>query len=243
MPSIKAPTHTKIAKSGGGTEACYTFALEYDDAEPRLSFLVEEIDNLNAENLVRHLGEQRAWWVSLLTTFLQSSTKYFSKPYTVEQIQKIIKHVIQGTAPTEFPVEAMLTPQNIQIRSGVIWFQWKYTWESLRIDIPVESDAEAETEALSAAPLPVVRSVVDGVEELTLDDVPVDKNATDELFQLETPGRFYDKRKVKEARLKAKLAVYKAQNQMSKYYEKYGHELSDTDSESESEESEEDVQL
>jgi hypothetical protein len=50
---------------------------------------------------------------------------------------------------------------------------------------------------------------------------------------------------VKEARLKAKLAQYKAERQMRMYYDKYGNEMSDTDVDSdESEESsDEEVQL
>jgi hypothetical protein len=47
---------------------------------------------------------------------------------------------------------------------------------------------------------------------------------------------------VKEARLKAKLAEYKAERQMRMYYDKYGNEMSDTDVDSDESE-EEEVQL
>ena len=68
-------------------------------------------------------------------------------------------------------------------------------------------------------------------------------NATD-VVEWNHSDRFYDKQKVKEARLKAKLAHYKAERQMRMYYDKYGNEMSDTDVDSEeSSESEEDVQL
>jgi hypothetical protein len=61
-------------------------------------------------------------------------------------------------------------------------------------------------------------------------------------MMLHTPTKFYEKNKVKEARLKAKIAMYRAQHQRNKYYEKYGTEVTDSDTEEESEEDEE-VQL
>jgi hypothetical protein len=53
-----------------------------------------------------------------------------------------------------------------------------------------------------------------------------------EILEIESPVKYYDKQRVKEARLKAKLAVYKAQRQIAEYSEKYG-EISDSDTESE----------
>jgi hypothetical protein len=78
-----------------------------------------------------------------------------------------------------------------------------------------------------------------------LDDLSIDGNATDASFELNHSDRFYDKQKVKEARLKAKLAQYKAERQMRMYYDKYGNEMSDTDIDSEESEesSDEEVQL
>jgi hypothetical protein len=53
---------------------------------------------------------------------------------------------------------------------------------------------------------------------------------------MDSPAKFYDKQRVKEARLKAKLAVYKANRQVARYYDKYGvNDISDSDTESDSE--------
>jgi hypothetical protein len=49
-----------------------------------------------------------------------------------------------------------------------------------------------------------------------------------------------EKQRVKEARLKARLAVYRAQYEMNQFYDKYGNEISDSDSEQEEDEDEED---
>jgi hypothetical protein len=69
------------------------------------------------------------------------------------------------------------------------------------------------------------------LEEVTGDEVPADENATE--VEIDSPTKFYDKQKVKEARLRAKIAMYKAQRQMSKFYEKYGTDVTDSDTESE----------
>jgi hypothetical protein len=63
---------------------------------------------------------------------------------------------------------------------------------------------------------------------------------------LDSPGKFYEKQRVKECRLKAQLAVYKAQRTLAKYYEKYGDDISDSDTDfetSDEESNDEEVQL
>jgi len=79
-----------------------------------------------------------------------------------------------------------------------------------------------------------------------MDDLPVGGAPTDDALELDSPAKFYDKQRLKEARLKAKLAAYKAQRQMVQYYEKYGDNSSDSDdletSDEESEDSEDEVQ-
>jgi hypothetical protein len=110
------------------------------------------------------------------------------------------------------------------------------------IDIPVLFETEPTTTAINTLP---DQEILENVEELNLDDLTIDGNATDVDFEWNRSDRFYDKQKVKEARLKAKLAQYKAERQMRMYYDKYGNEMSDTDVDSESsdESSDEEVQL
>ena len=81
----------------------------------------------------------------------------------------------------------------------------------------------------------------ESIEELNIDELPEEKNSTDNSLSLDNPNQFYDKQKVKESRLKAKLAVYRAQYQLNRYYEKYGNELSDSDTETDYELSDDEV--
>jgi hypothetical protein len=244
MPSVKAPQYSKTTHlSTNAVEPCYTFAIEYTESEEKIDFVAEHPSLLLLESLPAIVSEHQTWWNQFLQAFLQSSSKLFSKPYSILQINKIAKHTLNGVPPSIFPVHVTVYPTTIQIRGGVFWVNWNYVTEPMVIDIP--DLAESTDTVHESSPLPVLNQMIRGVEEVNLDDLPVEKNATEEALTLDPPTKFYDRQKAKEARLKAKIAIYRAQHQMTKYYEKYGTELSDSDTETESEdESEsEEVQL
>jgi hypothetical protein len=245
MPTFKAPQYSKMVHATTkAIEPCYTFPIEFADSEETPAFVADDAGSLSLESLQHTIQENVTWWNDVVQSFLQASIKLFSKPYTIQQIHKISKHSLQGTEPSQFPVHVTVQPVTIQIRNGAFWVHWKYTTEPLQIDIP--DLAEPDDTVQSTTPLPVHAPVIDGVHELNLDDLPIEKNATEVPLTLDPPTKFYDKHKVKEARLKAKLAMYRAQHQMTKYYEKYGTELTDSDTGTGSDtgdESEEEVQL
>ena len=225
MPVVSTPQYTKSNHpSTGVLETCYTFTIQYSESDSTLSYVAEE--DPVAERITSLLEENKTWWIQWISFFLGGTSKFFSKPYTVQQMHGMMKHTLHGTPAELLPATVTMVPETIQIRNGTIWVNWKYDAVPLPIDIP---DMEE---------LPVSN----GVEELNGDDVPVDPNATDEPLSLDTPTKFYDKHKVKQARWKAKVAMYRAQQQMNLYYEKYGMEVSDSDSEETSDE-EEEVQL
>jgi hypothetical protein len=240
MPTVKAPTYSKAPHpKTGAPEPCYTFHIEFTADEPVIVFVADHAADVSLQTLQKHVVEQLVWWNTFMTYFLQATAKNFSKPYTVEQINKITKHALVVTdtsTTTEFPVHVSCTPVSIQISGGVFLVQWNATYAPIVIDIPVADDT---TDPPIMIP-DMETAVSDELEELNIGDVPLDENTTE--LELDTPTKFYDKQKVKEARLKAKLAMYKAQHQMSTYYEKYGQDLSDSET-SDEESSDEDVQL
>jgi hypothetical protein len=73
-------------------------------------------------------------------------------------------------------------------------------------------------------------------EEEDVESIPMSN--TNEVIQLQSPNirNIYDRQKVKEANLRAKLAQYKANRTHLEYVEKYGQDPSDS-SDTESEES------
>ena len=230
MPTFRAPQYTKTTNpKNGSLEPCYTFPIDFNTNDDSLSFVADSSDEITLLGLQKCILENVGWWNTFITQFLQATTKFFTKPYSVEQINKISKHTLNGSITSqEFPVSVTVLPKSIQIVSGVFMVSWGYTTESVMINIPVFEEPESNT--INITDLPVTNEThIDGLEELNIDELPSEDNSTDSL-KLDSPAKFYEKQRVKEARLKAKLAVYKAQRQMAQYYEKYGDDISDSES-------------
>jgi hypothetical protein len=233
MPTFQSPKYSKVTNPKSGiAEPCYTFVAEHNEVEEKLLIIAEE--PVTILTLEKALQENTEWWNKWVSSFLEASVKHFSKPYTVQHIHKITKHQINHTEYNTFPANMSFYPQTIRIHGGTFLVEWHYQITPVTIDIP-DLPEEEET-------LPVSHSA-DDAQEVNLEEVPVDPNATEESLVLHTPTKFYEKNKVKEARLKAKIAMYRAQHQMNKYYEKYGTEVTDSDTEEEESEEEEEVQF
>jgi len=231
MPTFKSPVYSKKT-TNGQTDASYVFSIEYSNSDDGIGFVVDSVEDISVQSLQNCLNENKEWWNQYLQDFLKQSTKFFSKQYTVQNILKIIKHTLQDVIEVSTPTNVILLPKHIQILGGTFIIHWNYTCQPIAIDIPGLSDS-----------LPVLNKVIDGVAELNMDELPIDST---ESFKLEDPSRLYEKQKVKEAILKAKVAYYKAQNQLRTFSDKYGEEcssdfeLEDTENESEEDEDEED---
>ena len=220
MTTFKSPQYTKIANpKTGAQDPCYTFNIDTSDT---LSFVADSEDSISLQSLQKCILDNIPWWNKFINTFLESSVKFFSKPYTVETIHKITKHTLQGNKSDRYPINVILLPKNIQIVGGFFTVNWKYDIESM-IDIP---DLDVD--------LPVAN--IQEMEELNIDELPA-QNSTD-VLDIDSPDKFYDKQRVKESKLKAKLAHYKAQRQIADYCDKYGDDISDSDTEYTSDENE-----
>jgi hypothetical protein len=174
----------------------------------------------------------------------------------VDQINKITRHTgKEWSYDLSFPVTVDVLPTTIKIQGGIFWVYWDYRFTPNVIDIPVSVEEEADATAAICLPDLEVKNTVKQedatasvdkeVEEVNLDELHIDGNATEDL-ELSHSDHFYDKQRVKEVRLKAKLAQYKAELQMRMYYDKYGNNVSDTDADSDdsyTSSEEEDVQL
>lgn len=246
MPLIHPPQYTKITHpQTRAIEACYTFRVTMDESDERISFLLEEPSTLVSSMIASCLEENRMWWEEFLQLFLERSSKFFSKTYTVQQLLPIITHTFaipnaMSNAVSDTvsgPSIIILSPKSIQIRGGTFCACWEHECESLVIDIPVgtlpvdpkiselserfeHERFEPECYALSDL-IPMSPSVPVELEECSLQEIP--------LSSTENAAQLHDRQKAKEARLKAKLAIYRAQTEMNEYYDKYGTDLSDSD--------------
>jgi hypothetical protein len=229
MPTFKSPVYSKKT-TNGQTEASYVFSVEYSDSDEGIGFIADSVEDISVQSVQRCLNENQEWWNNYLQEFLKQSAKFFSKQYTVQNLLKIIRHTLQDVVEVSTPINVILLPKYIQILGGTFIIHWNYTCQPIAIDIPGLSDS-----------LPVLNKIVDGVAELNMDELPIDST---ESLELENPNRLYEKQKVKEAILKAKVAYYKAQNQIRTFSDKYGEEyssefeLEDTENESEEDDDE-----
>ena len=237
MPIIHPPQYTKITHpQTRAIEACYTFRVTMDESDEQISFLLEEPSTLVSSMIASCLEENHMWWEGFLQLFLERSSKFFSKAYTVQQLLPIITHTFAMpnavSNAVSGPSTVLLSPKSIQIRGGTFCVFWEHECESLVIDIPVgtlpvdpeiselSEHFEPECSALSDL-IPLDPSVPVDLEECSLQEIP--------LSSTENAAQLHDRQKAKEARLKAKLAIYRAQTEMNEYYDKYGTDLSDSD--------------
>lgn len=147
-----------------------------------------------------------------------------------------MKHTL-STNETEidFPAVLMLHPKDIVFHQNNFIVNWNYDIEKMLISISEQEEQEEpkiQNNVLESSTDKNTNksNIEEHIEELNIDDIPDDKESTDMELNIENPSRYYDKQRVKEARLRAKLALYKAERQMTKYYEKYGNDISDSDS-------------
>lgn len=192
------------------------------------------------EELVRALTEPEhaAWFTAWLTEFLGATAKHFSKPYGAHQVLRITKHQISqasthyrsttldtDTSTRPDPKDGLyaLRPYRVTFRGGKCEVDWDYQVIPVVIDIPDLED-----------------TLGDRLEELGLeevDDLPT-VNAT-EVDQARVEARH----RLKEARLKAKVALYRVQHQLALYQDRYGVSASDdSDTDSDVSEFEDEVQ-
>lgn len=229
MATFKRPVCSKKTNATGQQELSYLFEIE--NLVEGIEFIAETQDDISVESVQRCIQENQEWWHSFLDTFLKQSAKFFSKQYTVQNLLKIIRHVLLHKNDSDMPIRVILLPKHIEIVGGIFIIHWTYTYLPIVIDIPGLSDPLPDSNKL--------HEVTDGVAELNMDELPMD--STGESIDLEDPNRLYQKQKVKEAILKAKVAYLKAQNQIRTFSDKYGDEYSsefelDTENDSEDEE-------
>lgn len=242
-PVIRGPQLTKKPNQNGVVEACFTFNITKSDEDVSLTVSIDDEQSFNGLSSSLH----GLWWNEWLASFLQATSKHFSKPYTVQQIHKITKHTLHGTIPDTFPASIQLYPTVIEIRGTSFMVHWDYVAIPMVIDIPdlYEDDIPLDSGSIEPTGLIESPSTSCDIEEVNADQLPIDQMTLTETLTVHDSGRFHDKHKLKEARLKAKIAMYKVQHQMARYYEKYGTEASDSEEDwsEDSDGSEEAVQL
>ena len=187
-------------------------------------FRIETDQPLTAEteNVVAACGQNPLYLNELLTAFLDSCSTYFKNKTTVANVLKLLKHEVPSTVSEGSTSPYHLTPTEIVICKGLFYLSWTVTGEILQLDFPVGIDTEVSAlSATDADQIPFAES-----NEVIYVTPSVSAQNRTEL----------DRTRVKEAQLRAKLAVYKANRAHLEYVEKYGQEPSDSEDEEDDEE-------
>lgn len=222
------------------TEPSYQFDVHHNhsDDETPISIIHDSVSNFTVKVLEEELKDHKKWWEDFLQCFLTATNQYFSRPYTVSHLQRVLQHICHPSSIANesvdqsiCPVHIYCVPHILELVGGKLLVHWKYDVSSAKINIPDEED-DGDKEA--SVVLPVLKVSDGGLEEWDIESVPEEKNATEDMsFGTVDPAMLLERQRVKEARLKAKLAMYRAQVEMNRFYDKYGNEVSDSEFESE----------
>jgi hypothetical protein len=204
-------TFQKPTTAKRGVDTAYVFRIETDQS------LTAE-----TENVVAACAQNPLYLNELLTAFLNSCAAYFKNKTTVANVLKLLKHEVPETSDIAAPYT--LTPTEIIICKGLFYLNWKITGEILQLDFPVDTDGPLENAAATL------------LRPTDADQIPFAD--TNEVIHIAPQNASFsrselDRTKVKEAQLRAKLAVYKANRAHLEYVEKYGQEPSDSEEDEE----------
>ena len=246
------PQYTRIRNTvTGAIEPCYRFSVqggqELSDTVDRTTYPTD------TEHLTQLLRDQVPALRALIEEFLRCNSQYFAKQYTTEAILRSLSaQVAPGTlqCTDDEASIAVFSPSEFTIYNGKIGLVWTVRYEAVRIHIPaldvdetVQPPANHVTGTQSLPPVAVNQvcstqpPVLDATEIESVYDIDSDEEgaqlaaaiAPDSHAYGPSSTRHYDKRRLKEARLRARLAQYKVERAMSRYIEKYGDEATDSE--------------
>lgn len=225
MPLFKTPIYSKTNPKTGENVPCYTFQVDYASDELPLKYDMEQESEWSIKTIEKLLLDHPSWWNSILQSLLQAHSTIFSKKYTVDHIKKVCNHTIHGSVPEYFPLKAFFLPTVFQVIQGYFWITWNISYEPLKIDIPDIVEEKEEK-------VPSLPDDKNDIYEVNLDSIPLhETTSTDASVDRSNLSKTMDRQKVKEAHLKARLALYKAQLQSRQFYDKYGEEYEESEEE------------
>jgi hypothetical protein len=102
MATFKRPVCSKKTNATGQQELSYLFDIE--NLVEGIEFIAETPNDISVESVQTCIQENIEWWHEFLETFLKQSAKFFSKQYTVQNLLKIIRHVLLHKNDSDMPI-------------------------------------------------------------------------------------------------------------------------------------------
>jgi hypothetical protein len=190
---------------------------------------------------------------NFLNLFIEKSKRYFTTPLRTKTILSRLNHVWEGVPPSTAGSLApgwytvSWKPAALKILPREFVVVWKAgSLESAEPVIPnnfiADSESRSPSPALELRTIQLQQTTSSGSGLVELE--PSFADSTDSrmmTLDYEAPGHRIEKKKIREAKLRAALASLKAERLAEKYYQKYGslpgEDSSDLSSESEIEDS------
>lgn len=231
----------------------YTFPIQSSSIELQSNpKYIEGIDFPDAPNVATEDIQPKL--ESFLNAFIEKTKRYFTTPLRTKTILSRLNHIWEGTpvnpagslTPGWYTVTWKPSSLKILPREFVL------TWRAGTLDAAdpmIPTDFIAEGESRSPSPAPEVRTIqlqqsTSSSGNTLVELEPSFADPTDSrlmTLDYEAPTHRLEKKKIREAKLRAALASLKAERLAEKYYQKYGslpgEDSSDLSSESEIEDS------
>ena len=195
-------------------------------------------------------ADVQAQMESFFTTFIEKTKRYFTTPLRVKSILSRLNHVWEGAPPASLSAgwySVTWKPDQLKILPREFVLVWRAG--SLQTTEPIiPTSFISDSESRCPSPAPEVRTIQvqqpqsSGSNLIELEPSFADPNDSRLMtLDYEAPIHRLEKKKIREAKLRAALASLKAERLAEKYYQKYGslpgEDSSDLSSESEIEES------
>jgi hypothetical protein len=182
--------------------------------------------------------------VSMFEELLRSHKALFAKAYSPNQMVKITQHaVLTPVSPTATAWSGR--PVELSLRGGRFILGWMLSEQNIQISLDEEafrSRSNSIAELLEVVDLDREQkggAGAEGLTEVSDNDIQEFSGDSEDALSLRSidERRLRERQRIEEARLRARLAAFKAERLMVRYAEKYGEvDISDS-SDSESDDS------
>ena len=221
------------AGAGGAKQPpYYEFPLEYVGADD----IVIDSDSFPILSVLEEYIQHDSFIQRFLAEFIDAHKALFAKKYSVNQLLKVTSHLLASTDENTGTMWRCAPVKVIFIGGKFVVY-----WKCSAIDVPAIDLGELGDTSRPQSPQPQSEKSDgsgggSGLEDVT--DVIHSGVATESVNprSAEDIRKERERRKIYEARLRAKLAIFRAEKAAQKYVERYGEDLSvvDTDEESDS---------
>jgi hypothetical protein len=150
----------------------------------------------------------------MYSAFLKTHGSRFAKPYTPAHLIKVTQHTYNLLNDINHDDEYIFTliPSKINIIANIFKIIWTVNAQEIKIDFNDSEDEESIRDPLGVA---------GDLEEVDV-SINVESGTDDDFLRLNSTEHDRDAQNVLKARLKARLARYKAEKAMARYISKYG---------------------